>query len=104
MLGGPDLSRQGARAVPSLMYLERQLSFSIGPDNDQNENVDLAQLAVARPRDAARAQKTADQTSQSAGDMVPPGRPACWDGRADTLQDQAKSPLWMRARWTAAVS
>ena len=91
MLGGPDLSRQGVRAVPSLMYLERQLSFSIGPDNDQNENVDLAQLAVASV-DAARAQKTADQTSQSAGNMVPQGG-LFWDGRADTLQDQAKSPL-----------
>ena len=31
MLGGPDLRRQGARAVPSLTYLERQPEFSMVP-------------------------------------------------------------------------
>ena len=41
MLGGPNLSTQGARAVPSLAYLERQPPFSIGPDNPEAENVDL---------------------------------------------------------------
>ena len=41
MRGGPPLSRQGVRAVPSLMYLERQPNFSIGPDNEENENVSL---------------------------------------------------------------
>jgi cytochrome c peroxidase len=91
MLGGPDMSRQGVRAVPSLMYLERQLSFSIGPDNDQNENVDLAQLAVLS-LDAPRVQKTADHASQSAANMVPQGG-LFWDGRANTLQNQALSPL-----------
>jgi cytochrome c peroxidase len=91
MLGGPDMSRQGVRAVPSLMYLERQLSFSIGPDNDQNENVDLAQLA-ASSLDAPRVQKTAAQAEQSATNMVPQGG-LFWDGRANTLQNQALSPL-----------
>jgi cytochrome c peroxidase len=46
MNGGPLLSRQGVRAVPSLMYLERQPNFSIGPDNEENETVNLAQLAA----------------------------------------------------------
>ena len=46
MLGGPDRSRQGARAVPSLAYLERQPNFSIGPDNEEAENVSLAQMAA----------------------------------------------------------
>src|SRR5690349_24696403 len=41
MLGGPDLKLQGARAVPSLTYLEKQPEFSIGPDDPMNENVDL---------------------------------------------------------------
>jgi cytochrome c peroxidase len=91
MNGGPDLSRQGARAVPSLMYLERQPAFSIGPDNEENENVSISQL-VAASRDAPRAQKTAPRVSQSAGNMVPQGG-LFWDGRADTLQDQAFSPL-----------
>ncbi|HJY17326.1 MAG TPA: cytochrome c peroxidase, partial [Xanthobacteraceae bacterium] len=36
MRGGPQLSRPGARAVPSLTYLERQPSFAIGPDNEES--------------------------------------------------------------------
>ncbi len=91
MLGGPNLSRPGTRAVPSLMYLERQPSFAIGPDNEENENVSIAQL-VALGRDAVRVQKTAPRQSQSATNMVPQGG-LFWDGRADTLQGQALSPL-----------
>jgi cytochrome c peroxidase len=91
MRGGPQLSRPGVRAVPSLTYLERQPSFAIGPDNEENENVSLAQL-VALSQDAVRVQKTAPQASQAATNMVPQGG-LFWDGRADTLQDQALSPL-----------
>src|SRR5262245_24362451 len=47
MLGGKDLSRQGARAVPSLTYLERQPNFSIGPDKSDDDNaMGLAQMAA----------------------------------------------------------
>ena len=46
MLGGPALASPGARAVPSLTYLERQSDFSIGPDDLQNETVTLAQMAA----------------------------------------------------------
>lgn len=56
------------RAVPSLMYLERQPAFSIGPD-----------LEEATPQDTG-------------ANLVPQGG-LFWDGRADTLQDQARSPL-----------
>jgi cytochrome c peroxidase len=91
MLGGPDLARQGVRAVPSLMYLERQPNFSIGPDDEENESVSLAQ-AVAQGQGAARAQKTAHDTLETAANLVPQGG-LFWDGRADTLQDQALSPL-----------
>jgi cytochrome c peroxidase len=91
MLGGPKLTRQGARAVPSLTYLERQPSFSIGPDDPAAENVDLAQMA-ALGQQSARARKTATQTSQSAVNIVPQGG-QFWDGRADTLQAQATTPL-----------
>lgn len=92
MQGGPHLSRPGSRAVPSLTYLERQPSFAIGPDNEENENVSLGQL-VALSRSAVRVEKTAPQASQSAANMVPQGG-LFWDGRADTLQDQALSPLF----------
>jgi len=91
MRGGPRLMRQGVRAVPALAYLERQPSFAIGPDNEENENVNLAQL-VALSRDAVRVRKTAPLASPAAANMVPQGG-LFWDGRADTLQDQALSPL-----------
>ncbi len=91
MAGGPALSRQGVRAVPSLMYLERQPNFSIGPDDAENETVDLFQQA-ALGRDAPRAQKTATDSKASTASLVPQGG-LFWDGRADTLQQQALSPL-----------
>jgi cytochrome c peroxidase len=91
MFGGPHLNRQGVRAVPSLMYLERQSAFSIGPDNEENENVTLAQLAAAGAG-APRTRKTALDTAQTAANLVPQGG-LFWDGRADTLQDQAMGPM-----------
>lgn len=91
MRGGPQLSRQGVRAVPSLMYLERQPSFTIGPDKDEDEGTSLAQM-IAASRGAARRPKTANHPSQSATAMVPQGG-LFWDGRVDTLQDQALVPL-----------
>ncbi len=79
MFGGPALTRQGARAVPSLTYLERQPDFGIGPDGQDSKSVNLAE-------------KTATQTSQGAANTVPQGG-LFWDGRADTLQSQASGPL-----------
>jgi cytochrome c peroxidase len=90
MLGGPKLTLPGARAVPSLTYLERQPEFSIGPDDPLNENVNLAQQAEIG-KTAARAEKIATQTAQTAN-IVPQGG-LFWDGRADTLQMQASGPL-----------
>lgn len=91
MLGGADLSRQGARAVPSLTYLERHPNFSIGPEKDDDDNVvDLAQMA-ALGQQAVRTTKTAGGTGASAN-IVPQGG-LFWDGRADTLQEQALFPL-----------
>ncbi|MBR1133166.1 cytochrome-c peroxidase [Bradyrhizobium iriomotense] len=89
MLGGADLSRQGARAVPSLTYLDRHPNFSIGPDKGDDDNiVDLAQMA-AIGQQSARTTKTAGGASTN---IVPQGG-LFWDGRADTLQDQALFPL-----------
>ena len=90
MLGGPDLTSPGMRAVPSLTYLERQSEFSIGPDDPLNENVDLAKQAEAG-KTAVRADKIATQTAQTAN-IVPQGG-LFWDGRAHTLQIQAEGPL-----------
>jgi cytochrome c peroxidase len=91
MLAGPAMSSQGVRAVPSLMYLERQPNFSVGPDNEENETVSLAQLAVIGSA-AVKAQKTAHNTATTAANLVPQGG-LFWDGRADTLQQQALFPL-----------
>jgi len=91
MDGGPALTRQGLRAVPSLMYLERQPNFSIGPDESENENAGIAASAL-RAVGATRSRKTAQSTAQSARNLVPQGG-LFWDGRADTLQSQAFAPL-----------
>lgn len=92
MMGGPALNRQGVRATPSLRYLARQPAFSIGPESEEAEDgPNLAQLALLS-HDAARVTKTATQTAKSATNLVPQGG-MFWDGRADTLQDQALVPL-----------
>lgn len=93
VLGGPDMTSQGVRAVPSLMYLASQPNFSIGPDPAGDSDVPLAlpQLAV-KAQTAARATKTAQSTAQSAANIVPEGG-LFWDGRVDTLQQQAQGPL-----------
>ena len=92
MLGGADLKQQGARAVPSLGYLERQPNFSIGPaKNDDDNPVNLLQ-AAAVARNTTLVQKTATHTGLAAVNMVPQGG-LFWDGRADTLQAQALFPL-----------
>ncbi|HTQ72484.1 MAG TPA: cytochrome c peroxidase [Acidocella sp.] len=93
MMGGPDLARQGVRAVPSLMYLETQPNFSIGPDpaGDNDMMPSLPQLA-AQAGMATRTAKTARSTAQSAANIVPQGG-MFWDGRADTLQQQALGPM-----------
>jgi cytochrome c peroxidase len=91
MLGGPTLTLPGMRAVPSLTYLHRQSEFSIGPDDKFNETVTLAQMAEVG-QTAARVQKTATQSAQSATNIVPQGG-LFWDGRANTLQAQASGPM-----------
>ena len=91
VFGGPALTDPGARAVPSLTYLERQPDFSIGPDDRENETVTLTQMAAVG-QTADRVQKTATQAAQSAANIVPQGG-LFWDGRADTLQMQASGPL-----------
>ena len=89
--GGPDAKTPGRRAVPSLMYLGSEPGFSIGPENDENEHMNLAQRAAAGAT-ARRMRKTAHDTAATAANMVPQGG-LFWDGRADTLQQQTYGPL-----------
>lgn len=92
MMGGPALKRQGVRATPSLRYLARQPAFSIGPESEEAEEGPSLTQMVSLSNGAARVTKTATQTAQSAANIVPQGG-LFWDGRADTLQDQALVPL-----------
>ncbi|MDD4887875.1 MAG: cytochrome c peroxidase, partial [Thiomonas sp.] len=92
MLGGPHLASSGFRPPPSLAYLYRQQNFSIGPDNEENETITLQQL-VALGQSSQRATKTAQSTAQAAQNLVPTGG-LFWDGRVNTLQQQADGPLF----------
>ncbi len=91
--GGPALKSQGMRAVPSLMYLNYQPNFSVGPDpaGDNDKPVPLPQL-IAAAKNAKRVIKTAQSTAQTAVNLVPVGG-LFWDGRVNTLQAQAMGPL-----------
>ena len=91
MLGGPKLDQQGFRPAPTLTYLERHLPFSVGPDKDEDENSSVP-LQVALAVGAKHAPKTAHNTADSAANLVPQGG-LFWDGRVDTLQEQAIQPL-----------
>ncbi|HET8997370.1 MAG TPA: cytochrome c peroxidase, partial [Acetobacteraceae bacterium] len=91
MLGGAHLTRQGLRAVPTLTYLERQPGFSIGPDNAENETAPNPQTVALRVH-GPRPEKIAGDPAPSAAALVPQGG-LFWDGRVDTLQQQALQPL-----------
>jgi cytochrome c peroxidase len=90
-LGGPAGRDEGARAVPSLRYLDRMPNFGIGPASGVDENVNLVQLAQQGAR-AQRSSKAAHAISVTVP-MVPQGG-LFWDGRVNTLQHQAAVPLF----------
>ncbi len=94
VLGGPAMQMNGFRAVPSLRYLYRQPGFSIGPDNsgDNDQMVTLQQQAQ-QAAGHVRAVKTALTPQASAVNLVPQGG-LFWDGRVNTLQQQADGPMF----------
>ncbi|MBU9640268.1 cytochrome-c peroxidase [Burkholderia gladioli] len=89
-LGGQDMKLEGYRPPPSLMYLYRQPNFSIGPDAGENDAAPTVQQLASQNAGVVKAQKTAGVSA--APQMVPQGG-LFWDGRADTLQQQAFGPL-----------
>ena len=103
MLGGPDLKTAGFRAVPSLRYLYRQPAFSIGPDapGDNDQVMTLQQQATVAAKHA-RVLKSATSPLAAANNLVPEGG-LFWDGRADTLQQQADGPLFNPAEMDAGT-
>jgi cytochrome c peroxidase len=99
--GGPDLKRQGVRAVPSLRYLDHAPNFSIGPstemaDNDPPPPEDAAAVTGApagQIKVAAVAKADANSAARAAAEANVPRGGLDWDGRANTLQLQALGPL-----------
>jgi len=89
-LGGLAGDAQGGRAVPSLRYLSRIPNFEIGPDTTGEEPLDMNARA-AQAAGAPPAQKKAG--ARAAPPLVPRGG-LFWDGRSNTLQDQARGPLF----------
>lgn len=89
--GGADIQQFGVRAVPTLTYLYRQGDFSIGPANEALEDVTLSDK-LKHSKLVKVTRKTTLNTQISAANLVPQGG-LFWDGRADTLQQQALGPL-----------
>jgi cytochrome c peroxidase len=90
-LGGPGLTTEGVRPPPSLAYLYRQDVFSIGlAAQEVDDPVPLDQLA-SQAHGAAHVVKTAG--ASAAGPALVPRGGLFWDGRSDTLMDQAKGPM-----------
>jgi cytochrome c peroxidase len=103
MIGGPDMQTAGFRAVPSLRYLYRQPAFSIGPDmSGDNDAAPTLQQQASKALNHAKVLKTAESPQAAAGNLVPQGG-IFWDGRADTLQQQASGPLFNPAEMAAGT-
>ena len=99
-LGGLDMKQQGARAVPSLKYLEHNPDFTIGP-NSSVPDTDVATATPAAPTSDVKVASVAKGgnltgaaavAQAAAANNVPQGG-FDWDGRIDTFQDQATGPL-----------
>ena len=97
--GGPDMKRQGVRAVPSLRYLEHAPNFSIGPSTELADNdpppPDAAAPAAGPSGGDVKitAIAKADAVARAAAEATVPRGGLDWDGRANTMQAQALGPL-----------
>jgi len=103
MIGGRDMRTAGVRAVPSLRYLYRQPAFGIGADTSGDNDMPPSLQQQARTAFGhERVLKTATAPQAAAVNLVPQGG-IFWDGRADTLQQQANGPLFNPAEMAATT-
>jgi cytochrome c peroxidase len=105
MIGGLDMHTAGFRAVPSLRYLYRQPAFTIGPDTTSGDN-DAAPNLQQQAQQALghdKVLKSAQAPQTAAVNLVPQGG-NFWDGRADTLQQQASVPLLNAAEMAGSTA
>lgn len=94
-LGGLDMHQQGTRTAPSLRYLADTPPFSIGAtDMEDDDDADRSRgarhptvMAAAPGQQAKIAGRPGDADA-----LVPQGG-FFWDGRANTLQQQALGPI-----------
>lgn len=103
--GGPGMDQPGFRAVPTLTYKATTPPFSIGPADATSEAAEAAPIAIAETSDISEldagnaigklvvAMKVTKpkQGDTSAAQVARGGM--FWDGRADTLQEQALGPF-----------
>jgi cytochrome c peroxidase len=90
-VGGAHMTEAGLRAPPSLTYLYRQLPFSIGPDSPGADIAPSVGQLATQAQGVQRPAKIAG-AAPAATALVPQGG-LFWDGRSNTLQDQATGPL-----------
>ncbi|MGD0141981.1 MAG: cytochrome c peroxidase [Rhizomicrobium sp.] len=102
MIGGSDMHTAGFRAVPSLGYLYRQPAFHIAPDNSGDDAAPNLQHQASLALNHTRVLKSAAAPQAAAANLVPQGG-LFWDGRADTLQQQANGPLFNPAEMAASA-
>jgi len=100
-LGGPGLDRPGIRPVPSLTYKIATPAFSVGAENPAEEAAEASPMAEASgtalsqqatPVAGPMAGQPVVKADAPADNAVPQGG-MFWDGRADSLEDQALGPL-----------
>jgi cytochrome c peroxidase len=92
--GGISMNLEGARAVPSLRYLDYNPTFTIGvPSIMPDTDVPAGPPPAASGTVAGSAKSAAQQNpAQAAAAPVPQGG-FDWDGRANTLEEQAVGPF-----------
>lgn len=100
-LGGPHLDRPGIRTVPSLAYKMATPSFSVGAESAADEAAEAAPMTEASGVALANAPVTVAgpltaqavvKADSAAPDLVPQGG-MFWDGRVDSLEEQALQPM-----------
>jgi cytochrome c peroxidase len=100
-LGGPHLDQPGIRTVPSLAYKMSTPSFSIGEESAADEAAEAAPMteasgvALANTPAVVAGPLTAQavvKADAAAANLVPQGG-MFWDGRVDSLEEQALQPM-----------
>ncbi|MGG6895071.1 cytochrome-c peroxidase [Rhizobium sp. BR 315] len=99
-LGGLHLDQPGIRAVPSLAYKTSTPSFSIGEESAADEAAEASPMTEASGVALANAPASvagpltaqAVKADAAAANLVPRGG-MFWDGRIDSLEEQALQPM-----------